>query len=118
MRSGFGRWAMLGAVCASWVFTLGMGAKPPSLNIPAFSAEVENDLPKGSSVGDVVKFLDAHDLKHSALISPQHVIYAIVQVKKSADPSTSPARAELQFWFSPDGRFIHFVVRDYDPSLN
>ena len=109
---------MLGIVCASVIFTMGMGAKPPSINIAAIKAEVEEELPKGAPVSDVVKFLEARNLPHTGLQSPEHAIYSVVQIRRSAEAGSAGARAELQFWFTPDGKFIHFFVREYDPSLN
>ena len=106
------------AVCAAALFSLGMGAKPPTVNLDTFGEEVAQSLPQGASIDQVVKFLDAHRLPHTGLKSPEQEIVSVVRVMRFSKPGSAVARAELQFWFTQDGKLAKYAVREYDASLN
>ncbi|MBI4342118.1 MAG: hypothetical protein HY599_01980 [Candidatus Omnitrophica bacterium] len=116
-----GRWEPLGVLvvaCASLIVSTGMGSAPPSVDVAALKADVERELPPGTGVSRVIDFLDAHELPHSGLVTPDQAIYSTVLLSRRGQPGWAASRAELQFWFTPDGRFVHFAVREHDHRLN
>ena len=106
------------AVCAATLFTMGMGNKPATVDIARFSEDVQRDLPTGSSVSDVVRFLEARGLPHTGLNAPEEAIYSVVRVLNASKPGSALARVQLQFWFTQNGKLATFAVREYDASLN
>lgn len=104
------------AVCAA-ALIVGMGAAPPTIDFPMLQEEIQRELPAGTSVDQVLAFLDAYHLKHSGLVSPMQVIYAVVHARQPIGKGwTTGDAVELQFWFGLDNRLVNVAVREYDPA--
>lgn len=100
----------LALACAA-VGLLGMGwlEKQPTRVLDEVDARIRAVLPLGSSVEEVVMFLDASRLSHTVYLQPERVIYVPLRPAIKGD---APGNFELQFWFGSDDRLIHYTIRE------
>ena len=118
MRGRLEPLGVLVAACASLIFGAGMGSAPPSVDVAALRADIDRELPTGTAVSRVIDFLDARHLPHSGLVTPDQAIYSRVLLSQPGQTGWATSDAQLQFWFTPDGKLVHFTVREYDTRLD
>ncbi len=99
------------ALAYAAVCLVGMGwfEKKPVMVLDEVDARIRAVLPLGSSLDDVMAFLDASGLSHAAYLQPERVIYVPLRPALKRD---APGNFELQFWFGSDDRLIHYTVRE------
>ena len=101
---------------AAWLVLTGMGARIRAVTAPntpprieTLRPIIERELPRGSTVAQVLAFLKIWGVEHTGLVEPEEAIYA--ELAHTPDTLLTTERVQLQFWFH-NGLLVEVNVRE------